>query len=199
MQYVYLYLANTQWYAAFWISYWAWILMEIWIFSRDRKKAAGQKKDRGSVFFIGLLISAGNTAMFLAPHLWRWARIDLPPEPLFWTAIGLAWTGILLRVWSVLTLGRHFRTVVHILDDHKLVTSGPYRVLRHPSYTGGLMTLMGIGMAFGNWISLAAATGSIFIGYGVRILIEEAALKKHFGEAWAAHKKRTWAFIPFVW
>jgi protein-S-isoprenylcysteine O-methyltransferase len=145
------------------------------------------------------MITAGMFIAFLAPHLWPWARIALPPVPLFDTAIAMTWTGIVLRIWAVLTLGRHFRTSVRILEGHKLVTSGPYRVLRHPSYTGGLLAVSGIGLAFGNWISLAGASGCIFLGYGMRILIEEAALRAHFGAEFEAHRKRTWAFIPFIW
>lgn len=195
----YLFTMNSQTQTAFWVSYWAWALMEIWIFSRDRRKASGEKKDRGSVFVLIVLITLGISTAFMAPHVWRFARIMAPPEPVFWTAIGLMWAGIVLRMWAVLTLGRHFRTAVRILDDHQLVTSGPYRVLRHPSYTGGVMTLMGLGLAFGNWLSFAAATGCILIGYSVRIRIEEHALKAQFGEAWTAHQKRTWAIVPFVW
>lgn len=183
---------------AFTVSYAAWILMEVWIFSRDLKKGSGQKKDRGSFILICVLISAGITMAFWAPHLWPTARIPFR-IPVFWTAMAMIWAGIALRIWAVLTLGKHFRTSVRILDDHKLVTSGPYRVLRHPSYTGGLITVFGVGLAFGNWISLAAAFGGIFISYCVRIAVEEAALRNHFGAEFDAHAKRTWAVLPGVW
>jgi len=184
---------------AFWISYWAWILMEVWIFSRDIRKGTGQKKDRGSFILIMVLITVGITTAFYAPHLWPWATITLPRDQTFWTAIAMIWAGIALRVWAVLTLGKHFRTSVRILDDHKLVTSGPYRFLRHPSYTGGLITVFGVGLALGNWISLAAAFAGIFISYSVRIFVEEKALREHFGAAFDAHAKRTWAVLPPVW
>jgi len=183
---------------AFAVSYGAWLLMEIWIFSRDLKKGTGEKKDRGSFFFIVAMISAGITTAFYAPHLWPWARIALT-APLFWSAIVLIWLGIALRSWAVLTLGKHFRTSVRILDGHRLVTSGPYRILRHPSYTGGLVTVFGVGLALGNWISLAAAFAGIFISYSVRIFVEEKALREHFGAAFEAHAKRTWAVLPPLW
>lgn len=199
MQHPYLFMMQHDMQLVFWISYCTWILMEVWIFARDARRASGEKKDRGSVFVIIVLITIGISTAFTAPHIWRWAHIDLPPLPVFWTAIALMWAGVVLRTWSVLTLGRHFRTSVRILDDHKLITSGPYRILRHPAYTGGTLTLIGLGLAFGNWISLAATTSAILLAYGVRILVEEAALKGEFGEAWAAHKKRTWALIPLVW
>jgi len=184
---------------AFWISYGAWCVMEIWIFSRDRRATTGEKKDRGSMFFIVLTITAGITLAFYAPHLWPGAKMALPMLPRFSTGIALIWLGIALRVWAVLTLGKYFRTAVRILDDHQLVTHGPYRVLRHPSYTGGLITITGLGIAFGNWLSLAACFGGMFLGYAVRIVVEEAALRAAFGEAYEAHRRRTFAVLPPIW
>lgn len=184
---------------AFWVSYWAWILMEVWIFSRDMKKGSGEKKDRGSIFGIFAGIGGGVTLAFWAPHLWPWAAMPLPYDAIFWTAIAMMWIGIVFRLWSVLTLGKHFRTSVRILDEHKLVTHGPYRFLRHPSYTGGLITITGLGLAFGNWFSLAATFFGALLGYGLRIVVEEAALRGAFGEAYQAHAKRTWAVLPGVW
>jgi protein-S-isoprenylcysteine O-methyltransferase len=194
-----LYAMDPQTRLAFWISYIAWCLLEVWIFSRDRRAASGKGKDYGSVFVNIFLITAGNIVAFMAPFVWPWAHIALPPMPVFQTAIAMIWIGMALRLWAVLTLGRHFRTAVRILDDHKLVTSGPYRVLRHPSYTGGLLTLSGIGLAMGNWLSLAGIFGCVFVAYGLRILIEETALRARFGEEFKAYRKRTWAFIPPLW
>ena len=194
-----LYAIERQTLEAFWISYIAWCLLEVWIFSRDRRAATGKGKDYGSVFVNIFLIAAGNTVAFMAPFAWPWARIALPPIPVFQTAIVMIWIGIALRLWAVLTLGKLFRVSVRILDDHKLVTSGPYRVLRHPSYTGDLLTVSGIGLAMGNWLSLAGAFGCIFLAYGLRILIEETALCARFGEEFKAYRKRTWAFIPPLW
>jgi protein-S-isoprenylcysteine O-methyltransferase len=119
--------------------------------------------------------------------------------PVFQIAMAMMWIGMALRLWAVLTLGRHFRTAVRILDDHKLVTRGPYRVLRHPSYTGDLLTVSGIGLAMGNWLSLAVIFGCVFLAYALRILIEEAALRARFGDEFKAYRKRTWAVIPPVW
>lgn len=199
MSHAYLFKMEPFTEHVFWISYLAWCAMEAWIFSRDLRTAKGERKDRGSFFVIVILITAGITNAFWAPHLWPWARIALPAQPLFWFAIALIWAGIVLRIWAVLTLGRHFRIAVRILDEHKLVTHGPYRVLRHPSYTGGLMTLSGVGLAFGNWISFAGAFFSILIAYGLRIIVEEAALRERFGADFEAHRKRTWAIIPLLW
>ncbi len=105
----------------------------------------------------------------------------------------------MLRLWAVITLGRFFRATVFIHEDHQLVASGPYRLLRHPAYAGALLTFSGIGLAMGNWISLAAAIGFPVTAYTWRITIEEKALGTRFGEAFENRRRQTWALIPFVW
>jgi len=194
-----LFQQRPEWQQAFWFSFVAWMLIEMWIGARDRRAASGAKKDRGSKLLIYALVWIGIAAAFASPYSIPEARITLPGAAVFWTAIALMWAGVVLRTWAVITLGRFFRQDVHIHDDHKLVTSGPYRVLRHPGYTGGLLTVCGIGLAQGNWISLAAAFFLLLAAYAWRIVVEEAALRARFGEAFLSHRKRTWAIIPPVW
>ena len=109
------------------------------------------------------------------------------------------WVGLLLYTWAVLTLGAFFRVSVQLLDGQRLVTSGPYRLLRHPAYTGGILIFTGIGLATGNWISVAAATLSVTIAYAWRIHVEEIALRERFGAEFEAQRRRTWAVIPLIW
>jgi len=111
----------------------------------------------------------------------------------------LIWAGLAFRFWAILTLGRFFRVTVLMHDEHRLVTKGPYRLLRHPSYTGSLMTLFGIGLFMNNWISLLAVFAGSLAGYGIRIRVEERALAVRFGDAFARQRARSWAVIPFVW
>lgn len=194
-----LFAMSPQTQLAFWISYTAWCVVEFFIYRRDRRAATGETRDRGSKQIIYAMVFAALTIAFAAPHLWPWARIPLPALPVFWTAIAMIWLGVALRLWAVITLGKHFRFTVHIHDDHKLVTSGPYRFLRHPAYTGGLVTISGIGLAMGNGISFAGAFLCLFVAYAWRIIVEEAALRARFGDAFEAHRRRTWAIIPPVW
>ncbi len=84
-------------------------------------------------------------------------------------------------------------------DDHQLITTGPYRRLRHPSYAGSLLTLAGIGLALGSWLSLLLAVLGALIGFTRRIQIEEAALQTRFGAAYTAWAQRTWRLVPFMW
>ena len=194
-----LFAQRPDWRLAFWISYAVWIAFEIWVFTRDRRAARGEKRDGGSIVAIFVFIWLGITAAFMAPHIAPFARIGLWPEPVFYTAMTLFWLGIALRLWAILTLGRLFRTKVLVLDDHRLVTSGPYRVLRHPAYAGGVMTLTGLGLAFGNWLSALGAFVCILLAYAWRIRVEEKALHARFGTSFDQHRRRTWAVIPLVW
>jgi protein-S-isoprenylcysteine O-methyltransferase len=194
-----LFAQQALWRLIFWVSYCTWIAFEIWVFSRDRRAARGEKRDGGSIIAIFVFFWLGITAAFMAPHVAPFATIELPHAAEFYTAMTLFWLGIVLRLWAILTLGRFFRTRVLVLDDHRLVTSGPYRVLRHPAYTGGLMTIAGLGLAFGNWFSVIGAILGVLIGYGWRIVVEEIALRARFGAAFDDHCRRTWVLIPFVW
>ena len=86
-----------------------------------------------------------------------------------------------------------------LLDGQKLVTRGPYRLLRHPAYTGGILVFAGVGLSTGNWISFAAALLAVGLAYAWRIHVEEIALRERFGAEFEAQRRRTWAVIPLLW
>jgi protein-S-isoprenylcysteine O-methyltransferase Ste14 len=106
--------------------------------------------------------------------------------------------GILLRWYSASVLGKYFTFDVAIQCEQNLVEGGPYRYLRHPSYSGALLTLFGFGLALGNWAGLAASLACLGFAYAYRIPIEEAALTSALGEAYLQYKKRTWKLVPFL-
>ncbi|MGA7675651.1 MAG: isoprenylcysteine carboxylmethyltransferase family protein [Rhizomicrobium sp.] len=195
----FLFEQRPLWALIFSVSYAAWIGFEFWVFSRDRRAARGERADRGSRSAIFVFITLGITLAFVGPNLVPLARIALPPAPVFYVAIGLFWAGIVLRLWAILTLGRFFRTAVLVLEEHRLVTTGPYRLLRHPAYSGGLLTIAGLGLAMGNWVSALGAPLCVLIAYAWRIYVEEKALRARFGAAFEEHRRRTWAVMPFVW
>jgi protein-S-isoprenylcysteine O-methyltransferase len=87
---------------------------------------------------------------------------------------------------------------VAVESGHELIEAGPYRYIRHPSYTGALLSLLGFGLALGNWAGLAAAVGCLGIAYAYRIPVEEAALASALGENYVRYRKRTWRLVPFL-
>lgn len=191
---------SSVWRRVFWSSWAGWVLTELWVFSRDQRVASGENRDAGSRAPLVMFIVLGAClAFFLAGRGGDGWRIAGPPAVVFWTGVALIWAGVALRVWAVLTLGRFFRTVVMLQDEHQLVTRGPYRILRNPAYTGTLTTLLGLGVALGSWPSALAAAGGALLGYALRIPVEERALKSRFGDAYALWARRTWALIPPIW
>ncbi|MGH9123673.1 MAG: methyltransferase family protein [Acidimicrobiales bacterium] len=107
--------------------------------------------------------------------------------------------GAALRIWSILTLGRLFTFVVTVQADHRVVERGPYRLLRHPSYAGGLIGLIGAGVALDNWLSVAALGLIPLLGVLIRIPYEEARLRRGLGQPYVDYAAHTARLIPGLW
>ncbi|HEY0104874.1 MAG TPA: isoprenylcysteine carboxylmethyltransferase family protein [Rhizomicrobium sp.] len=195
----YLFNEHPLWSAVYWATFVVFFASTAWVQSRERGAPRGDMRDRGSKSVIYLISMIGYAAIFAAPSLVPSARIDLPAEPVFATAMALIWIGLLLYIWAVLTLGAFFRTSVQLLDGQRLVRRGPYRLLRHPAYSAGILLLSGLGLATGNWVSALIAPLAAVIAYAWRIHVEEAALRERFGAEFESHRRRTWAVIPLVW
>ena len=141
----------------------------------------------------------GTTLFYLAAE--GIASLALP-GPAWWPfAVGLVliWAGLALRWWAVLELGRFFQLTVVVQEDHRVVESGPYRVVRHPSYSGLLLIFVGVGFTLGNWLSVAACLVVPLLGLLVRIRAEEAVLNRELGEPYRAYSARTRRLVPRVW
>ncbi|MGK5737333.1 methyltransferase family protein [Micromonospora sp. URMC 103] len=118
---------------------------------------------------------------------------------LFALGAGIGWLGLLLRWWSFASLGKYFTVVVKTSEDQPVVDSGPYRVLRHPSYTGLLLAFAGCGLMLGNWVSAAAAVVVISIALVYRLRIEERALIAELGNRYRDFAAGRARLIPYVW
>ena len=99
----------------------------------------------------------------------------------FALGVVIGWLGLLLRWWCFVVLGRYFTIVVKTSEDQPVVDRGPYRVLRHPSYTGLLLAFGGFGVMLGNWVSTAGSVVLAFIALVYRLRIEERALNAALG------------------
>jgi protein-S-isoprenylcysteine O-methyltransferase len=175
----------------------AWILFEIWVNSRDRG-VIDQGKDRKTkrLIFVYLFLALilGNIFANVS-----FLSIGLDHSLRFILGSILIWLGFLLRFWSIRTLGKYFKTTVMIQKGHQVVRRGPYRLVRHPSYTGGLMSILGIGLAMGNWIGLLLMILLMLIGYQKRMTVEEEALSKFLSKEYSDYLKTTKRLIPFIY
>jgi protein-S-isoprenylcysteine O-methyltransferase Ste14 len=107
--------------------------------------------------------------------------------------------GIAIRQWAVVVLGQFFTIDVRVHADQTVVERGPYRWVRHPSYTGMLLTFVGLGLALGNWAALAALTVVPTAGLLVRIHFEERALLDGLGEPYRRFASSRPHLFPGVW
>jgi protein-S-isoprenylcysteine O-methyltransferase Ste14 len=107
--------------------------------------------------------------------------------------------GLGLRAWAVHELGRFFRFTVVVEADHQVVDTGPYRLVRHPSYTGLLMIELGLGMELGTWLSIAACLLPPLVAFAIRLCHEEKVLMRELGEPYRAYMARTHRLVPWVW
>lgn len=127
--------------------------------------------------------------------------LDFPSRATGWSILiaVLVVLGGGFRLWSIAALGRYFRAVVHIQEGHRVVRSGPYRVLRHPSYTGLLVSLLGVSLLWGNYASSAVFWVLVLLGVLYRIRVEERVLLDGLGDDYAVYMRETNRLIPGVW
>jgi protein-S-isoprenylcysteine O-methyltransferase Ste14 len=111
----------------------------------------------------------------------------------------IGWLGLLLRWWSFGSLGKYFTVTVRTSEDQLVVERGPYRVLRHPSYTGLLLIFAGGGLIVDNWVSAAGAVAVLLIALIYRLRIEEHALNEALDNRYQQFAANRARLIPDVW
>lgn len=161
-------------------------------------EASSQSHDNGTLRLLQMGITGSIVAAIVFAETCELGRFQLSPAAHAAAAAAFG-SGIALRWWSILVLGRFFTVDVAIHDDHVLVTRGPYRYVRHPSYTGLVIAVIGLVAMFANWLALALCGVCVIAALVVRIRVEERALALTFGERWAVQCARTWRLVPFVW
>src|SRR6266496_1889453 len=166
--------------------------------TRRSRSRTGMKQDRSTLLVVWLVIMVSVAAgIYVAKH---WAAATLPHQRSFvFAGVVLFVAGLLLRWWSVITLGRFFTLDVTIEKDHELVERGPFRMVRHPSYTGVLLAFAGLGLSLCNWAALLIILLPIGAAFIHRMNVEEDALLRALGPPYANYMKRTKRFVPFVY
>jgi protein-S-isoprenylcysteine O-methyltransferase Ste14 len=182
----------------FWVACAAWILPEVFAWRVKRSSDLPHARDRGSLNLIVILWSIGITlavllSLFLPKAAMSWKR-----PAVFSAGICFMLMGVALRWYSASVLGKYFTFDVAIQGGQTLIEVGPYRYVRHPSYSGALLSLLGFGLALGNWAALAVALSSLGFAYFYRIPIEEQVLSSAFGDVYKQYTNRTWRLVPFL-
>jgi len=141
---------------------------------------------------------AATAMLYLGPHFVPAAAIRAGAAA-FAAGMVVLVGGLVLRGWSIMTLGDYFTGRVMVSADQPVITAGPYRALRHPSYTGFLLACAGVGLASANWASLAAMVILPLAVFFWRIHTEERALLAAIGERYRAYAAQHKRLVPFVW
>lgn len=145
-----------------------------------------------------LLFLAGILAIPLALSVAPAATIP-GTAAAFGVGLTLAWLGLPLRWWSFAALGPYFTLVLTTTSDQKIVDRGPYRVVRHPSYTGLLMAVLGCAIMVGNWVGLVNCAALVVGAIIYRIRIEERALTENLGAPYQDFAAGRARLVPFIW
>lgn len=180
-----------------------WLLVNLASFGFEfiqwqQRRGEATKNDRGSYALLVTCAVCGLVWLGLAPIIAPTAYIR-PPSAAFAVGVAMFLAGFGMRRWAEMTLGRYFTFTVMTSADQSVITSGPYRFVRHPGYTGVLLVVIGAGLVNGNWAGLAGWTLLVLLPLLYRIHIEEHALLAALGDrylAYAAHHKR---LMPLIW
>jgi protein-S-isoprenylcysteine O-methyltransferase len=163
-----------------------------------RRRDSPQANDRWTKQILAITVFVGLLAGWEIAHV---PALRAYANTWSTLAIGgsIALAGVGLRSWSVWTLGRYFRREVTIEPDQRVISTGPYRWIRHPAYAGNLLTYGGLGLAFGSWVSAAVVVIVAVVGLLPRIKLEERMLEQAFGPAYFDYERSTARLIPHLW
>ena len=182
----------------FWSAFALWILPEMLAWRGKRSTGSADHQDKGSLTLIAVLWWTGIALDFALSFLLPQAAMTWRRTSIFFTGIVLMFFGVAFRWYSARTLGKYFTFDIAIHGGQVLIEAEPYRYIRHPSYSGALLTLLGFGMALGNWAGLVTGLSCLGAAYTYRIPVEEAALTAALGDPYRQYVRRSWRLVPFL-
>lgn len=172
-------------------AWWGFAL--VFVLLRPRGSDSSVARDRSSL--LGLALQAAAYALVWSQHR---AQPGTGLETvLAWLGVPLAWACVLLALSAVRTLGRNWALEARLVEDHRLVTGGPYRLVRHPIYSAMLGLLLATGLNVSTWTALALGTLLFLAGTTLRTRAEEALLRARFGRAHEDWARRVPALVPW--
>lgn len=169
-------------------------------YSKPESETVKRREENAASRLAGVLSLIGFIAIIahVANPAWmRWA--DLPfPAWLRWTGVGIALVGFALLQWAQNTLGKNWSDTPRLLKEQALVTSGPYRHIRHPIYTAFLLILGSTFLISANWMIGLAWIGMSVLEVASRISYEESLMIESFGDQYREYMKRTGRLLPRI-
>ncbi|WP_045769427.1 methyltransferase family protein [Xanthomonas albilineans] len=164
-----------------------------------RRAADGGTHDQGTLRLLWRVLYTAVTVAVLLSMLNVWRDAPALRAPARWLGCALLLGGLALRLWAIRVLARWFTVDLTIQHGQRLVGHGPYRYLRHPSYTGALLAFYGLAVGMGNVLSLLAIVLPVTWVFVHRIRIEETMLTEAFPLDYPAYAAHRWRLLPWVW
>ncbi|HBZ00072.1 MAG TPA: isoprenylcysteine carboxylmethyltransferase family protein [candidate division Zixibacteria bacterium] len=175
-----------------------WVVSEIALaFVKRSKSSAAKGLDRASlrILWITIVVSIMIGVFFGV----RGIGFIYTGRIIFYlTGLAFIVIGLIIRWIAILTLRRYFTVDVAIIDEHKIIDRGIYGHIRHPAYAGSLLSFLGLGLAYSNWLSILIIFIPILLAFLYRIRVEEAALITAFGDSYKDYSARTRRLLPGI-
>jgi protein-S-isoprenylcysteine O-methyltransferase Ste14 len=172
----------------------------LFILRKKTKSAPTRRRDRSSIVGIAIQMMAYLTVWVVRRPL----SIDLLPfgavveVSLGVVAVALAVSSVWMTLAAVRALNRHWSLSAQLIEGHKLITSGPYRLVRHPIYAGMLGLMLATALALSHWIAIIPAVVVFVVGTAIRVKSEEKLLREIFGAEFEAYSRRVPVLIPHL-
>ncbi len=179
--------------------------MSISIYHRHKAEKAGQEEisleEEGLPTVValrssGLVLMLSVLAYLINPRWMRWSSLDLPAS-VRWSGAGLGTACLPLAYWVLHTLGKNITPTVETREEHELVTSGPYRWVRHPLYAVGTSFFASLSIVAANWF-MGLASLVVLVMLLIRLPKEEEKLIERFGDEYRAYMERTGRLLPRI-
>lgn len=169
------------------------------IMSRRRydKRKISESGDKGSIWLLTISISMGYWLSFIIAsttigRIYHW-------NTFFVIGSILVLTGLIIRVTSIMKLKQQFTYTVTKIENHELIETGLYKIIRHPGYLGQLIIFLGISVCLSNWLSILLMIIPVLLGYLNRINVEEKFMIEQMGQKYIDYQKRTKKLIPTIY
>ena len=183
---------------AFWTLFGLFALGEYAMRFRSRFNRSGTRTERWSLLVVVAAVIGGMLGGIELANR-NVGSIGAARWPLFVIGLVLMAAGVFVRQWAILTLGRFFTPEVRVHPDQTVVERGPYRWVRHPSYSGLLIFFAGLGLALSDWLSVIVLAILPAAGLFVRIRSEERALLAALGEEYRRYAATRRRLFPGIW
>lgn len=181
------------------------IASEVFIFLFTDQKGKGKTKrqqtDKGTrwLLCVNFITCLYISVWFVSQNCPLIIRDKLLPYFFSYVGIVLMLLEIAIRLTAVLTLKKAFTLNVQTTDEQRLVTTGIYRKVRNPAYTGSIMSLVGTALSLRNWFATVLVLAVSIICYSIRIHVEEATLRERFQDEFREYETNTYRLIPYIW